>query len=73
MLNGIEYIPLNPVTPGDALTRLSIALNRLQSERQRQVRAAVAKQNRDEAVVLAGALILIVGLIPISQVPNSGP
>jgi hypothetical protein len=68
MLNGIEYIPLNPVTPGDALARLSIALSRLQDDRHQQALAAsIAKQNRDEAIMLAGALVMIVGLIILSQ------
>lgn len=67
MLNGIEYIPLNPGTPGDALTRLSIAMSRLQDNHRRGLAEAAAKQARDEAALLFGATLLIVGLIIISQ------
>jgi hypothetical protein len=68
ILNDREYIHLDPLEPGDALTRLSIALGKLLENERRQVALEMAaKQSRDEALVVAGAVLLVIGLIVISQ------
>lgn len=68
ILNDREYIRLDPMEPGDALARLSIALgNLLAAQRKQLALELAARQSRDEALVVAGAVLLIIGLIVISQ------
>jgi hypothetical protein len=74
-LNGIEYIRLDPIDPHEGLARLSAALNRLiehqavqlEAKRQEERLESLRKQQDQELMVVAGAVLLIVGLIIISQ------
>jgi hypothetical protein len=68
LLNDREYIRLDPSAPGDALARLSTALGRLLEHQQAQLaKELAAKQSRDEALIVAGGVLLILGLVIISQ------
>ena len=88
ILNGREYIPLDPTMPHDGLSRLSSALTQL-IERQRQQLEAEAldrlrqqweaqerlrhqlaearQRSQQQDLVVAGAVLIVVGLIIISQ------
>jgi hypothetical protein len=71
ILNGVEYIYLDPSTPHDGLERLSMALSKLidhqrqQLESQAKLQAEEAKRKQD--MIVAGGVLLLIGLMIISQ------
>ena len=67
MLNGIEYIQLDPADPVDALARLTATLNNLLELQRNKVRVAAMNQSRDEMLLLGGALLIIIGLMIITN------
>ena len=67
ILNGVEHIRLDPSDTHEGLGRLSAALAQL-IDHQRQQFEAKAKQDRD--MLIAGVVLLVVGLIIISQSGN---
>ena|GEM_PF-4989274 len=68
LLNDIEYIRLDPHAPGDALIRLSTALGKLVEHQRAQLAKELAvRQSRDEALIVTGAILLVLGLVIMSH------